>query len=102
MGIYKETFTKLSKSVKGFNNFTILLIATLCSVLCFGFAAIDVVEPTEDIKAKISGIFIGLVSFLIVFGWWKKFTFLSRVVSCLLVIFTAFSIFCNIDRLISH
>ncbi len=102
MGIYREALIKLGKSVADFNNFTILLIAIFFSVLCFGFAVVDMVAPAEAVKTKISGMLVGLVFFFVIFGWWKKFTFPFRIISLLLVIFTVFSVYYNIGWLYSH
>jgi len=98
----KDFLERLRKGIANFSNFTALLVAVLCSVLCFGFAFVDMVEPMEDFKAKITGIFMGCASFLIILIRWKRFTFFSRIVSLLLVIFTAYFVFGNIEWLYSH
>ena len=72
------------------SNFTILLFATLLCVVCFAFAAVDMGDPTEGVKAKVSGVVAGLVCALVILKWWKKFTFVFRLASCIVLVISTF------------
>ena len=93
---------KIKNPLAYFSNFTVFLCAILCCISCFVFAVVDVVDSSGGVNVRILGIISGLCCFLIIFNRLKKFTFLVRIASYILLIVTSCFIFYSIDWLCSH
>jgi hypothetical protein len=95
----KKLFAKL-QAYTNFSNFTVLLGAAFCSLVSFAFAFVDMVNRSEEVKAKRDGIIAGVVCFLLIFSRLKRFSSTLRVIAYILLLATTFFIFCSITELI--